>query len=117
MNQPNVCVEELGDIVVVRPLDSKVAQGDGVNSLMGVLREIIDDSDSTLVLDLGEVRFLCSAALNQLIVLDRKVKQKGGSWGICSIRREISEMLAITRLDSMFPLFDTQEEALSSLGA
>ena len=117
MNQSNVAVEEIGDVVVVRPLDAKVVQAHRVESLMGVLREVVDERDSPLVLNLGEVQFLCSSALNQLIVLDRQVKKKGGSWGICSIRREISEILSITRLDSMFPLFDTQEEALSSFGA
>ena len=96
----------------------KVTGSKNEESLMGRLRDLIEGDDcAKLVLNLSQVQFLGSSALNQLVVLDKRVKQKGGEWKICSPRREVSEILNITRLDSLFSIAETQEAALAAMQA
>ena len=118
MADSNISVEQHGDVVVVRPMQAKVTGRDGEDPVLERLLDLVDaDERSKFVLDLSRVQFLGSSALNQLVVLDRRVKEKGGQWKICSPRREICEVFNITRLDSVFSIADTEEAALEMLRA
>jgi hypothetical protein len=67
-----------------------------------------------MLLDFGNVEFLSSAALNKLIILDKKVKQFKGRLKLCNLRPEIQEVFVITRLNQLFEIKDTVENALAS---
>lgn len=118
MTDSQVAVERIGDVVVVRPLERKVSRAAGMEPFVEALRNQVDQQGcEKLVIDLSQVTFLCSAALNHLIVLDRRLKQRGGSLRICDPRPEISEVLSITRLDSVFTIDATRADAVASLEA
>jgi anti-sigma B factor antagonist len=67
-----------------------------------------------LLLNFTDVEFLSSAALNKLIVLDRKVKRVGGKLKLCNLRPEIYEVFAITHLENVFDIREDEREALES---
>ncbi len=118
MTDSKVAVERIGDVVVVRPLERKVSRATGMDSLVKILDLMVDQQlCDKLVIDPNEVTFFCSAALNHLIVMDRRLKQRGGRLRICNLRPEITELLTITRLDSVFSVIETQDEAVASLNA
>jgi anti-sigma B factor antagonist len=66
------------------------------------------------LLNFTGVEFLSSAALNKLIILDKKVKSKEGKLVLSDLRQEIREVFAITRLDKLFTISDSQQEALQN---
>ena len=118
MADSKLAVERIGDVVIVRPMDRKVSRATNMDSVVELLRQLVDQQGcEKLVIDLSEVTFLCSAALNHLIVLDRRLKQRGGHLRICNPRPEITELLTITRLDSVFSVISSQAEAVASLNA
>jgi anti-sigma B factor antagonist len=47
--------------------------------------------------------------------MDKKVKAAKGSLRLCSIRPEIYEVFAITKLNKLFKIFEDQEKALEGL--
>jgi anti-sigma B factor antagonist len=55
-----------------------------------------------------------SAALNKLISLNSKVKGAAGRLKLCTLRSEILEVFKLTRLDRVFDIRKTEEDALAA---
>jgi len=73
------------------------------------------DDRKKIVLDFSNVEYLSSAALGKLITLDKKVKSAKGKLRLCNIRPDIYEVFAITRLNKLFDIRETQDQALQGL--
>jgi anti-anti-sigma factor len=66
------------------------------------------------VLHLGQVHCLSSAMLGKLIAFDRKVKQAGGELTLCSLASDLSATFDRMRLDRVFRICPTEQEALGA---
>ncbi|MEK7218471.1 MAG: STAS domain-containing protein [Patescibacteria group bacterium] len=73
------------------------------------------DRGKHFVLNLAKVEFMSGAALNTFILFDRAVKKHDGKLRFCFLRPEIMEVFVITRLNHMFTICETEEDALSSM--
>lgn len=68
-----------------------------------------------LVLDLGTLEFINSAALGYLINVHKTLARHDGEVVLCRLRPVIQRLLEMTQLDTMLPAFDTAEEAVDYL--
>lgn len=72
------------------------------------------EKDVRLVLDFRETQYLCSSALGSLLAHRRKLERRQGEIGlILSAHGEVREILKLTTLDRIFPIFSSLEEARS----
>jgi anti-sigma B factor antagonist len=115
-SQRRLDIEEVGDVTVARFVDKKILDENNIQiigtQLFGLLEE---DGRKKIVLDFTNVEYLSSAALGKLITMDKKVKAAGGKLRLCNIRKDIYEVFAITRLNKVFDIRDTQDEAVAGL--
>jgi anti-sigma B factor antagonist len=65
-----------------------------------------------LVLDFSNVDFLSSAMLGKLVIINRKMKEKGGALRLCSVCPNIRLIFKYTVLDTIFDIRDTQPDAV-----
>jgi anti-sigma B factor antagonist len=108
-------VSEVGDITIVRFVDRKILDAANIQSMGEELFALVEqDGRKSLLLDFTSVEFLSSAALNKLIILDKKVKAANGRMRICSLRPEIREVFVITRLNQLFEIKEDEKEAIES---
>lgn len=108
-------VSEVGEITVVRFTDRKILDATAIEELGGELFSLVEtDNRKNLLLNFTGVEFLSSAALNKLIILDKKVKTHGGRLKMCNLRPEIAEIFSITRLDKLFDIRDNEQTALEA---
>jgi anti-sigma B factor antagonist len=103
------------DISVVRLVDDRVMDADRI-ALMG--QELLSLTESTdgnrVLLNLGNVRFLSSAAINKLIVLERRLGASGGDLKLSNLSPEVEEVFNITQLDSVFHICADEEQAMAA---
>lgn len=105
--------EDLNDITVVRFLDSKILDETNIAQIGDRLFRLVDnDGKKKIVLDFANVEYLSSAALGKLITLDKKAKSQAGRLRMCNIKSGIYEVFAITRLNKVFDIRDSKEDAL-----
>ena len=69
-----------------------------------------------LVLNLREVAYIDSTALGEIIRAYTSVTRKGGTLKLLDVTTRVHELLVITRLLSVFDLFDAEAEAVKSFG-
>ena len=115
-SQRRLDIEEVGDVTVARCIDKKILDENNIqiigNQLFGLVEE---DGRKKIVLDFTNVEYLSSAALGKLITMDKKVKAASGKLRLCNIRKDIYEVFAITRLNKVFDIRNTQDEAVAGL--
>lgn len=109
-------VNESANITVVRFKDQKIIDPESIQELGQELFELVDRGDrKKMVLNFGNVEFLSSAALGKLITFEKKAKRIGAELILTNISPEIYQVFAITNLDKLFRIKDTEADALAVL--
>ena len=103
----------VGDVLVVKPMQQRLDAQEAENS-KEYMGKRIQDGHAKIVLDLSRVEFIDSSGLGA-IVSSLKMLGGKGSLSLCGIRGTIMTMFKLTRMDRVFPMFVTEEEAIASL--
>ena len=76
---------------------------------------VVDSQDQPKVLiSFTNVDHLSSAALGTLITINNKIRSRDGQLRLAEIDPQIYEVFVITKLNKLFQIFDTSEQALAS---
>ena len=113
-------VVKTGDLTTVSFNDMKIVDSAHVEEMYGELCSLVDtDGTQHIMLNFEGVAFLSSAALNKLVLLNKKVKQVDGRLRLCNLRTELLEIFTITRLDRVFNIRRScrDDDDLESWGA
>lgn len=111
--QRRLDIEEIGNVTIAKFVDKKILDEMNIQIIGNQLFGLVDeDGRKKIILDFSNVEYLSSAALGKLITMDKKVKAAKGKLRLCCIRPEIKEVFEITRLDRIFDIRTTQEQAL-----
>ncbi len=114
MNSSHLQVTPHGDVLVVRFLDAQLAGGlpDEVGAELYALAA--KEDCSKLLLNFSAVEFLASDMLGKIVVLNKKMKQKGGKLVLCKLCPNLRQILATTKLDMILTVKDTEAEGLTA---
>jgi anti-sigma B factor antagonist len=105
-----------GEVALVRFLDRKIIDAANIQELGEELFALVEkEKKQNLILNFNSVEFLSSAALNKLIMLDKKVKAAKGKMRLCNLRPEIYEVFVITRLNQLFDIKPNENDALAGM--
>ena len=66
------------------------------------------------VLDLGELSYMDSSGLGEMVACYSKVRKAGGEIRLARTTARIKDLLAITRLVTVFECYDTEDLAIAS---
>jgi anti-sigma B factor antagonist len=108
-------ISEQRDVTLVKFSDGKILDASNIEELGTQLFDLVEkENRKKMLLDFQNVEFLSSAALNKLIILDKKMKGVSGKLKLCSLRPEILEVFVITRLNQLFEIAEDEETALNA---
>lgn len=116
-DKKRITVVNIGDLATVRFNDSKIVDSANIEEMGAELSSLVETEKIIQILLIFDgVEFLSSAALNKLILIERKVKEAGGNLRLCALREEIKEVFTITRLDRIFDIRDSESDGLKAFG-
>ena len=116
-NRQRTVVNTDGELAMVRFTDAKIVDSGNIEELGEEMFSLVEkDHLKHVLLNFDGVEFLSSAALNKLIQMDKKVKQVGGILRLCNLRAEIMEVFNITRLNRVFDIRKSEDEAKKAFG-
>ena len=104
---------EEGSISVIQP-KGKITIGEGDILLREEINKALGEEKKKLVLDLGEVSYMDSAGVGELVSVYTSVKNRGGELKLANLTKKIKDLLAITQLLTIFDAFDSTDEAINS---
>jgi anti-sigma B factor antagonist len=98
-------VEDIGHVTVVRFTDRKILDEPTARAIGEQLAGLVDDRGrAKLLLDFGEVEYLCSAVLGQLVALNEKVQATGGKLILCNLDPTLCEVFELTGLSKLLDM-------------
>ena len=91
---------------------------DGANAteVQGVLSGAFEPGIKLMLLDLGGLTYISSAGLRVIMLTARTLDRSGAKFAVGSPSGPIREVFQISGFDQIIPIFDSQDEAIESLG-
>lgn len=111
----SVRVQPRGDAAVVMA-ERRLVVGNRQDLKAAVVQEM-ENGRRTVVIDLGETDLIDSGGLGVLVTLYRHAEELGRSLVLANLSDEIAGLLRLTKLDTIFTVADTIEDALAGAGA
>ncbi len=105
-------VEQNG-ITIIQP-KGKITIGEGDVLLREEITKLLAEDKKKLVLDLGDVSYMDSAGVGELVSVYTSVKNRGGELKLAALTKKIKDLLSITQLMTIFDTYETLEEAVAS---
>lgn len=104
-----------GVISIVRFNDKKIVDSANIEALGDELNSLVlKDRREAILLNFEGVEFMSSAALNKLIALQSRVKSIQGRLKLCNLKDDIREVFSMTKLDRVFDIRRSEEDAISA---
>ncbi|MFA7229922.1 MAG: STAS domain-containing protein [Victivallaceae bacterium] len=69
--------------------------------------KVLDDGHDRLLIDLSGLEYISSAGLRVLLVVAKRMQQKGGKVVLCLLTPNVKEVFEISGFSSIFKIFDT----------
>jgi anti-sigma B factor antagonist len=101
------------DGVIVVFLSGAIYFGEESASLRALVKDLLIKS-SQIVLDLGDVTYIDSGGLGTLVGLYASARKIGGDIKLARVGGRANEVLQITKLLTLFEVFDKAENAVAS---
>jgi len=106
--------ERVLENVVVVDLNGKLTIGEGDALLREKVDSLIQQGHTNLLLNLGEVPYVDSAGLGEIVRTFTTVKHQGGTLKLINLTKRIKDLLTITKLLTVFDTYDSEAEAVGS---
>ena len=106
----------VGDVVVL-DLKGKITLGAGDELLKDKVNSLVNQGHRKIVLNLADVPYIDSAGLGEIVRTYTTVSKNGGSLKLLNLTKRITDLLAITKLLTVFETFDAESDAVRSFSA
>jgi len=119
VQNPRMDVSFFDGVVLVELKDRKILDEVSImqigEQLNTVLQKSAQEGLPRFVVDFTNVAHMSSSALGVLITLHKRIREKRGQLRLCCIQPAIYEIFVITRLNEIFQICQSRQEALDSL--
>ena len=102
------------DGVSVVTLDGRIVLGEESNSLREKLKSMLAEGKKKIVLNMVNIKYIDSSGLGTLVAAHVSAKTHGASVRLCNLGKKFHEVMQITKLLTIFDVYDTEAAAVSS---
>ncbi len=113
MAELNISERQAGDVTIL-DLSGKVTIGEGSVALRTTIRRLLGEGKNKILLNLGGVGYVDSSGIGELVSSFTAVNKEGGQLKLLNLTQKIQDLLAITKLLTVFDTFDDEGDALGS---
>ena len=106
--------ERVVESVSILDLSGKIVLGEGDVQIKERIRDLLSDGQRKILLNLGDVSYIDSAGLGALISSYATTKREGGHLKLVNLTKRVQDLLAITKLITVFDTFESEKEAIDS---
>ena len=104
---------QAGDVTIL-DMNGAVRIGEGSVALRDAIRGLADAGKKKILLNLAGVKYIDSSGIGELIANYTTVSRQGGQLKLLNLTDKIQSLLVITKLLTVFDVFEDEAEALKS---
>ena len=102
------------DRVSVLSLNGRITLGEGSVQIRDAIRDLIGKGSKSILLDLGEVNYIDSSGLGELVSAYTTAKNQGAALKLLKLTRKVHDLLQLTKLYTVFDIYDDEASAIAS---
>ena len=102
------------DGVTIVDCSGRITLGEGSVVLRDAVKELLSKGDKKLLLNLGDVNYIDSSGIGELVSAYTTVKNQGGELKLLNLTKKVHDLLQITKLYTVFDVRDDETSAVKS---
>lgn len=113
MAELNITERQAGDVTIL-DMSGKVTIGEGSVALRNAVRRLLQEGKKKVLLNLAGVGYIDSSGIGELVSSYTTVSGAGGQLKMLNLTQKLQDLLAITKLLTVFDVYDDEGEALGT---
>jgi len=113
MAELNINERQAGDVTVL-DMSGKITIGEGSVALRTAIRRVLEEGKRRILLNLGGVSYIDSSGIGELVSSYTAINKDEGQLKLLNLTQKLQDLLAITKLLTVFDVYDNEAEALNS---
>jgi len=102
------------DGVAIVDLSGRITLGEGSTMLRDIVRDMIAKGQKKILLNLGDVTYIDSSGIGELVSAFTTVRNGGGELKLLNLTKKVHDLLQITKLYTVFDIKDDEAAAIQS---
>ena len=104
---------QVGDVTVI-DVAGRITLGEGSSVLRDALRDLVSKNQKKILLNLGEVSYIDSSGIGELVSGFTTATNHGGRLKLLNLNKRVQDLLQITKLYTVFDVFEDEAAAVRS---
>jgi anti-sigma B factor antagonist len=100
--------------VMVVDLSGRIELGEGSSTLRNTVKDLLEKGQKNILLNLGEVNYIDSAGVGELVSAFTSVRRQGGELRLLHLTKKVRDLLQITKLYTVFEVMDDEALAIKA---
>jgi anti-sigma B factor antagonist len=102
------------DGVTILDMSGRITLGEGSVVLRDSIRDMVAQGNKKLLLNLGDVTYIDSSGIGELVSAFTAVRKEGGELKLLNLTKKVHDLLQITKL---YTVFDVREDETSAIAS
>ena len=102
--------------VTVLDISGRITLGEGNVILREIVRDLAEKGRKAIVLNLGEVQYIDSSGVGELVKAHTTIRNQGGQLKLANLNQRVHDLLQMTRLSAVFDIQKDETSAIESFG-
>ncbi len=102
------------DGITIVDCSGRITLGEGSVILRDTVRELLAKGQKKLVMNLGEVTYIDSSGIGELVSAFTTVRNQGGELKLLNLTKKVHDLLQITKLYTVFDVKDDEASAVKA---
>ena len=103
----------VGDVHVL-DISGKITLGAGTKTMRHTISDLLENGGNKIILNLTDVNYIDSGGIGELIRTYTTVTKEGKQLRLLNLTKKVRELLVITKLLTVFQVFEGEQAALAS---
>jgi anti-sigma B factor antagonist len=100
--------------ITILDLDGRLTVGQETGMLRETILDLAGSGTTKVVLNLEKVEYIDSTGLGGLVICFTTLKRAGGALKLLNLNRRNVELLVLTKLQTVFEVFNDEQDAVNS---
>jgi anti-sigma B factor antagonist len=103
-----------GDNILILTLEGKLRLGEDNVEFHNTIRQLIEKGEKYILLNLGDVSYIDSTGLGELVSSYVAVTRVGGQIKLLNLTKRVHELMTVTKLATVFDIYENEADAVES---
>ncbi|MGA3068617.1 MAG: STAS domain-containing protein [Terracidiphilus sp.] len=108
-----IASREVGGVAVL-DLSGRITLGEGSVQIRDAIRDLLGKGQKSILLDLGEVNYIDSSGLGELVSAYTSARNQGAGLKLLKLTKKVHDLLQLTKLYTVFDIYDDEAVAIAS---